>query len=136
MKKTIFKFVLIISVITFISCTGYGKKLQYEATEVYYTDKVDKKDAEKLGEYLVSTDFANSNKKSVQLTKDEKTKNYVFRMVASEEAMNNKTYEIIFKAFAKKISDSVFNSKPVDFHICDNTFKTIKSFPFDENEFK
>ncbi len=123
--------ILVLFAITFTSCNTYGTKLKYQKTEVYYTDKVEKEEAEKLGEFLVSSEFAGGNGKSVQLTKDEETGNYVFRMVTTKEAAESKSYETIFKLFTKQISDSVFNQSPVDFHVCNNTFKTLKVIPFE-----
>lgn len=116
-----------------LACSGYGKKLQYQKTEVYYTDKVEKADAEKLGDFLVRSEFAGKNEKSIQLTKNEEG-NFVFRMVTSKDAAESKTYETVFKLYAKQISDSVFNKQPVDFDVCDNTFKTLKTIPFKTDE--
>ncbi len=132
--KKITQIVAVLSFVFFLACNGYGKKLQYQKTEVYYTDKVEKTDAEKLGDFLVKSNFAGENEKSIQLSKNEDSGNYEFRMVTSKEAADSKTYETIFKIYAKQISDSVFNKKPVDFHICDNTFKTLKVIPFKTDE--
>ena len=113
-----------------LSCSGYGDKLQYLQTEVYYTSKVDKVEAEKLGEFLVRSEFAGDNEKSIQLSKNDTNGHYQFRMVTSKEAAESKSYETIFKLYAKQLSDSVFNKQPVDFHVCDNKFKTLKVIPF------
>ena len=51
-------------------------------------------------------------------------------MVTNEKAQTNKTYEILFKALAMQVSDSVFNGKPVDFDVCNNLFKTVKTLEF------
>ena len=123
--------ILILLAILITSCNGYGTKLEYQKTEVYYTSKVDKKEAQKLGDFLISTEFADGKRKSVQLTKDDANGNYIFRMVTTKEASESKYYETIFKLFSKQISDSVFNKTPVDFHICDKTFKTLKVIPFE-----
>lgn len=117
--------------IFFFSCSGYGKKLQYQKTELYYTDLIEKEEAERLGDFLVSSQFVGENEKSVQLSKNEKNNHYQFRMVTTKEAAESESYEAIFKIYAKQISDSVFNKKPVDFHICDNTFNTLKEIPFE-----
>lgn len=130
MKKLTFIIVAIFSCLV-IACSGYGKKLQYNKTEVYYTGKVDKAEAEKLGEYLVRSGFAGENEKSIQLSKNDENGNYQFRMVTSQEARDNEMYKTIFKLYAQQLSDSVFNEKPVDFHICDNTFTTLKVIPFE-----
>ena len=55
-------------------------------------------------------------------------------MVTTKEASESDYYKTIFKLFSKQISDSVFNKTPVDFHICDNTFKTLKVIPFEAEE--
>ena len=129
------KNILLFTLISFfLSCTSYGKKLQYQKTEIYYTDKVDKNDAEKLGDFLIRSEFADGNEKSIQLSKNEDSGNYEFRMVTTKEASESEMYESIFKMYAKQISDSVFNKKPVDFHICDNAFKTLKIIPFKKDE--
>lgn len=129
MKSLKILFILFCTVLIF-ACSGYGKKLEYNKTEVYYTANIEKLEAEKLGEFLVSSGFAGENKKSVQLSKNEESGNYQFRMVTTEEAANSESYQTIFKMFAKQISDSVFNKKPVDFHVCNNTFETLKVIPF------
>lgn len=132
MKKTP-QILVAISILFLMACSGYGTKLQFEKTKVYYTDKVEKSDAEKLGAFLVKSKFADENEKSIQLTKDETTNNFVFRMVTNKEAAEDKSYEGIFKIYTKQISDSVFNKQPVDFHICDNTFKTLKVITFEKD---
>jgi len=130
MKTTKYLLLAILTVL-FIACSGYGDKLQYAKTEVYYTDKVEKNEAEKLGDYLVSSGFAGDNEKSVQLSKNEESNHYEFRMVTTKKASESDTYQAIFKMFAEQLSDSVFNGNPVDFHVCDNTFKTLKVIPFE-----
>lgn len=127
----LFKIVIILLVSSiFINCSGYGEKLQYNKTEVYYTNDIEKLEAEKLGDFLVSSGFAGDSEKSVQLAKDDENGNYQFRMVTTKEAAESESYETIFRVFAKQISDSVFQKKPVDFHLCDNTFNTLKVIPF------
>ena len=112
------------------SCSEYGKKLQYDKTEVYYTDLVEKEEAEKLGDFLVSSKFAGENEKSVQLSKNKENNHYQFRMVTTKGAAESETYEAIFKMYAQQLSDSVFNKQPVDFHVCDTTFQTLKVITF------
>ena len=128
--KTIKILLLFIIVPSIISCSGYGKKLEFNKTEVFYTSDVTKEEAQKLGAYLVRSEFADGIEKSVQLAKNKTSNNYIFRMVTSDEAANNEIYETIFRLMAQQLSDSVFNGKPVDFHVCDNTFKTLKELNF------
>lgn len=128
MKKI---FTILALVTLFMSCSNYGEKLEFDGTEVYYTKGIEKAEATKLGQYLISSKFADGRKKSVQLTKDEETNRYNFRMVTAEKAAKDSTYNFIFKLMARQISDSVFAGKPVDFHVCDNTFNTLKVLSYD-----
>ena len=132
MKSITKHIVLFISLSLLIGCSSYGKKLDFNGTEVYYTSKVEKADAEKLGDYLVKSKFADGGKKSIQLTKEKDI--FVFRMVTTREAAESKMYETVFKLFTKTISDSVFNKQPVDFHVCDNTFNTLKVIAFEDEK--
>lgn len=134
MRKFRIYFTLLIGLSFLIGCSGYGKKLDYNGTEVYYTSKVEKADAEKLGDYLVKSKFADGGEKSIQLTKDDEKNIFVFRMVTTKEAAESKMYETVFKLFTKTISDSVFNKQPVDFHVCDNTFNTLKVIAFEDKK--
>lgn len=134
MRKIRIYFTLLIGLSILIGCSGYGKKLEYNGTEVYYTSKVEKADAEKLGDYLVKSKFADGGEKSIQLTKDDEKDIFIFRMVTTKEAAESKMYETVFKLFTKTISDSVFNKQPVDFHVCDNRFKTLKVIAFDNKK--
>lgn len=95
MKTRIVIFLILFAVLI-ISCNSYGTKLEYQKTEVYFIDKVDKKDAEKLGDFLVRSEFADGNEKSVQVTLDETNGNYIFRMVTSKEASEKDYYETVF----------------------------------------
>jgi len=118
------------------SCNPYGEKLEFNGTEVYYTESVVKEEAQKLGNFLVNSRFADGNRKSVQLTKNEESGNYIFRMVTNEKAQKEDSYDILFKAISIQISDSVFNGKAVDFHVCNNTFKTLRVIPFKDDSRK
>ena len=129
MKALQLSLCLIVFLLLF-SCSEYGKKLQYDKTEVYYTDLVEKEEAEKLGDFLVSSKFAGENEKSVQLSKNKENNHYQFKMVTTKDAAKSETYEALFTIYAKQLSDSVFNKQPVDFHVCDNTFQTLKVITF------
>lgn len=132
MKSTIKILGLIAGVILFTSCNSYGSKEVFNGTEVYYKTGVSKDEAMKLGNYLVSSEFADGNKKSVQLIKNKETGAYVFRMVTNKEAQESDSYDFIFKLMAVQMSDSVFNKEPVDFEVCDNLFNTVKTFKFSD----
>jgi hypothetical protein len=132
MKSTINVLLFLCSTFLFLSCIGYGEKLTFNGTEVYYKDGIERSEAEALGNYLVESEFADGNTKSVQLVKNEENGHYLFRMVTQEKAQQDETYEILFKALAMQVSSEVFDGKPVDFDVCNNRFESVKYIPFDE----
>ena len=120
MKKSL----LLCILIAFVACSGYGEKVVYNATDVYYKDGVTKEQADKLGKYLVLSGIADGNRKSVQLIVDDITKLLTFKMVVDETVLDDPEYDYIFKAFLKELSNEFDQS--VDFHLCDNRLKTLK----------
>jgi hypothetical protein len=126
MKKTL----KIVMLLLFISCSNYGEKVSFNGTDIYYKEGVTLEQANKLGKHLVKNEFADGVEKSVQLIKDEITGNLTFRMIVSPG--NEEGNDLIFKLFAKQLSEEVFEGVPVDFQLCDNTFETIKTFSYEE----
>lgn len=102
----------------------YGTKLVFNDTEIYYTKNVTEAEARKLGNYMVSAGFSDGQRKSFQLDKSGST--YQFRMVVIPEMQNNEQYLNTVKAVAAEISRDVFNNAPVEVHICDDRFKTLR----------
>jgi hypothetical protein len=128
MKKL--SFFLLIAVIapfliSFAGDADYGRKLKYGSTELYYTDKVTKKEAKALGEYLVETNFTKGEqKKTVQLTKEGDV--YQFRMVVKKGYLDDAEYDAIAASYAYNISKDVFDGKEVEIHFCDDQLGTKK----------
>jgi len=93
---------------------------------------VTKVEAQNLGKYLIRSSFADGNAKSVQLRKNKENNRYFFRMVTNEKTQKDSTYNFIFQLMTIQIFDSVFNGAPVDFHVCNNTFKIVRDIKFKE----
>ncbi|EDP97536.1 hypothetical protein U8527_04265 [Kordia algicida OT-1] len=109
-------------IVLFISCANYGEKKVFNGTEVYYKDGVTEAQADKLGESLVDSGFADGNPKSVQFTKDGDV--YVFKMVIKKEFLENEAMQSVFNFFPKELSD--YMDLPVDLHLCDASFNTLQ----------
>lgn len=105
---------------------GYGEKLEFNGTDVYYTEGVTEADAQKLGEYLITSEFADGGEKSVQLSKRDSV--YLFRMVVMDGVTKDSTNDITFMAMAWTLSANVFDSAPVELEACDNTFETLRVY--------
>lgn len=105
---------------------GYGEKLEFNGTDVYYTELVSEAEAQKLGAYLVSSEFADGGEKSVQLSRRDSV--YLFRMVVMDGVTKDSTNDISFMALAWTLSANVFDNAPVELEACDNTFETLRVY--------
>lgn len=113
------------------ACTNYGKKLEYNNGELYYTRHVEAAEAEKLGNFLAKDSFYfDGRPKSVQL--DKKTDRYIFRAVVLPNVEKDTSNIMPFKALGIMLSAEVFNHAPVDMEMCDEKFKTLRSIPFEK----
>jgi hypothetical protein len=111
--------------ISLVSCTDFGDKIPFDESEVYYKVPVTQAEAQKLGDYLVKEKFFDKNPKSVQLLKEGDT--YQFRMVAKEGVDKDEAYARIAETFVIQLSYALFEGKMVEFHICDDQFKTLRA---------
>lgn len=138
MKKIItpFIFLPLLLVISLAACTNYEKKATKGHVEIYYKDGISPEQAQKTADFLYSIDVAVNNnttaKKSIQLTKEGDTVN--FRMVIDEKKLASVNDEN-FYALGSVVSDSLFDSKPVNVQLTDNTFKTIRTIRYKKMNF-
>ena len=106
-------------------CDSYGENIVVNGTEIYFKgDGVTKADAEKLGKYLLDNEFADGNGKSVQLAKEEGV--WQFRMVTLESFHDDADFANLAGEMAAEMSQVVFDSQSVEFHLCDDEFNTVK----------
>jgi len=127
MRKTglIGALVIAASLLVLSGCdNSYGSLLEFNGGELYYTSAVSRDDANKLGEYLLSEEFFDGNKKTVQINKEGNT--YEFRMVIKKGIENDPEFIAVFRRFARELSDNVFEGSPVDIHLCDERLKTLR----------
>lgn len=134
MKKMKLVLMLLTTLGLFIACSGYGEKVVFDGTEVYYKAPVTQEMANRVGEFLVNSEFTDGTTKSIQLTKED---TYNFRMVTQEQYFEDTSMDISFKALSFLLSKEVFDGAPVTFQVCDelfNTKRTIAAEAFEEVE--
>lgn len=124
--KVIGVLVVVFVVYVILSIDGYGEKLEFNGTDVYYQETVTEAEAQKLGEYLVEAEFADGGEKSVQLTRRDSI--YVFRMVVKEGIVEDSANDITLTAMTYALSLGVFDGAPVELEACDNTFETLRVY--------
>ncbi|MEZ4778871.1 MAG: hypothetical protein R2786_05750 [Flavobacteriaceae bacterium] len=124
--KYLFSSVVVFLLVLLVSCNSYGDKVVYDGTEIYYKEGVSEETAKEIGEYLQEMGFTDGSEKSVQLTKDSV---YNFRMVVQKQFETDTTKDYSFMALGFLLSSEVFNGESLNFQLCDNTFKTVRTIP-------
>jgi hypothetical protein len=128
MKNIVLQVILAFSLLGFVGCEPYGKKVKInEQLEVYAKRDATEAEAKKLGDYLQSLDTENKNQKSFQLEKDKDV--YTIRMVIPEEALKNNELDESFQALQLLIKENVFPGKSVKLILADDQFKNRKAIP-------
>ena len=118
------KVIPILLLMIFISCADYGTLLEFNGGELYYKSPVSEREAYKLGEYLVESEFFDGEPKTVQLDKTGNT--YNFRMVIKVGIEKDEEFIQLFKVFSNELSEYVFNGNAVDIHLCDESLNTLR----------
>lgn len=127
---TTFSMVFIASVIL-TSCNNYGNEKNFNGVQLFYTSTITEAEANSLGDYLIKSEFADGETKTVQLNKSGNT--YEFRMVVKKGIEQDQEYTELGKVLAAEISTEVFNGKQVDVHFCDEKLTTLKVLPMSRN---
>jgi hypothetical protein len=125
MKKFILPVLFFGTVFYLISCSGLGTKLDFEGSSVFYKNGITEAEAKSLGDYLIKIKFFNSERqKSVQLDKDADT--FLFKIVVGDGSEKGDDIAVVMEAMAIDLSFGVFENKPVNVHLCDGYFKTLR----------
>ncbi|MDT5123388.1 MAG: hypothetical protein QOC96_2870 [Acidobacteriota bacterium] len=107
-----------------LGCNSFGKRLEFNKGELYYTSAVTEDEAKKLGNYLVIIGYFADRQVTVQLDKSSDT--YQVRFVVQEGGEKNEEALASFKLLVNMLSKDVFNGAKVEIHLCNDKLKTIK----------
>jgi hypothetical protein len=110
----------------FYGCKNLGKEKVFDGVQLYHTGGVSDTLANTLGNYLISSQFADGRAKTVQVTKTGDT--YHFRFVVKDNAEKDSSITQSTRYFASLLSADVFNGAPVRVEMCDDLMNTIKTF--------
>ena len=124
-------FYLLLLAICLGACKNYGDKVKKGNIEVYYKEGITKEQAEKTAELLYNSikgTAAAESRKSMQLIKGNGD-TLLFRMVVDKKKLADAKDEN-FIAIATALSEGVFDGKPVNVDLTNNSFKTIRSITF------
>ena len=127
MKRSIFAFFIIFTVLIIIGCDNYGEEKYFNGTQLFYTSNVTEREADRLGQFLIDWGFADGEYKTVQLNKTGNT--YEFRMVVKTGIENDPVFRDVFRLATIELSDGVFDGANVDIHLCNDRLKTLSVVP-------
>jgi hypothetical protein len=128
--KTVIIFCSMAAITLISACNNYGKKTTSGHVEAYYKDGITEQQANNACKLIRNIDVAGNNpliEKSFQLCKQNDTT--CFKVIvdkAGAAAVNDED----FLALSNAISDSVFNSAPVNMDLTDDEFKSIRTIHF------
>jgi hypothetical protein len=109
----------------------FGKKKNFNGVGLYYTSKVTGAEADSLGNFLISSKFANGRGKSALITKAGDI--YQFKFVVKSGVDKDTAYLQDVKAYAGLISKDVFHGATVNILLCDDYFGTLTTVPMDNS---
>ena len=108
----------------------WGEVLKYEGGSLFYTSKVTKEDAQRLGDYLLKAGLFKAGKATIaQLTKQGQV--YQLRVVSEKGILEKKRAPEEMGPveaaglLAEDISKEVFGGAKVEWHICDDNLNTL-----------
>jgi hypothetical protein len=103
--------------------------LEFNRGELYYfTASMSRDDAEFLGQYLLRDGFFAGHPVNVQLRKDGQM--LQFRLPVRQGLEKDESYLATCRKFAKELSKAVLHGGPVEVHLCDANFRTLRVVPF------
>jgi hypothetical protein len=126
--KKIFLLIAVISI--FSACNNYGKKTKSGHVEAYYKDGITEQQALNACKLICKIDVVANNpltEKSFQLCKQHDTT--CFKVIVGKASAATANDED-FLALGNVISDSVFNSTPVNIDLTDDEFKSLKTIHY------
>jgi hypothetical protein len=106
----------------------HGTRIALGAHEVFFTTGVEAEEARKAGEVLAREKYLADRPASVQLRYAERR--YELRLVVragAEAEVPTRRWRVLGEAVAREC----FRGSPVDVHLCDEQFKTLKVVPYE-----
>jgi hypothetical protein len=108
-----------------------GNKLTFNGGDLYYASSIKEIEVKKLGEYLTQGEIFDGSPKSIQVQRNRDI--FEIRMVIKKGYDTNEKFVEDVRGMAVEISEQVFGNAPVDVHLCDSSFKTLRVLDFSKS---
>jgi hypothetical protein len=102
-----------------------GTILEFNGGQLSYIDPVTNSEAQNLGKFLTEQGWFDGRDVTVLLTKTDNI--YEVRLVTKKVSLED--YSQAFSNVGEQISETVFDGKPVDIHLCDEWLRTKVVIP-------
>lgn len=120
--------IVILSLVNITFAQDFGKVKTYNNGEVFYEAAVKEDVVDRLGNYLVKSEFFDGDPRSVQILDDGLS--YIVKFIVSDSLLTAKNYLRQVSYFTYELSLNVFDGKPVDIHLSNNYFLTKKAIKY------
>jgi len=120
--------IILLSLVNITFAQEFGNLKTFNNGEVFYEAAVKEEYADKLGNYLVKSEFFDGDERSVQILDDGLS--YIVKFIVSDSLLTSKNYLRQVSYFTYELSLNVFDGKPVDIHLSNNYFLTKKAIKF------
>lgn len=101
--------------------------LTFGGDELYYTQNIEKSDAERVGILLEKDGAFKDDGKTISLKLDKNASSYIISLVVNKQYINDQNVINQMKDFANAMSQQAFMNSKVIVNLCDNRFNVIKS---------
>jgi hypothetical protein len=106
---------------------NHGTLLKVNQSDLYYTSSISKQDAERMRDVLVQSRICGDKQISMQITKSGKT--LQFRFVVQPGVDKDESGIPTVQALGAMLSSVVFGGAPLEVHLCDDHFQTLRVVP-------
>jgi hypothetical protein len=110
-----------------LTSDDFGKMKNFDGVGLFHSKNITDAEFNAMGNYLVSSKFADGRAKNAEITKSGNI--YQFKFVVKKGIDKDPSYLENGKAFASQLSSGVFNGAPVEVLMCDDYFNTLVVLP-------
>ncbi|KXK55930.1 MAG: hypothetical protein IPM61_12070 [Chlorobi bacterium] len=104
--------------------TYYGRRVGFGPSDLYIGNNITPQEAKTIGSHLVKIGYFGKSPETAQLQKGSDGR-YAFRIMVKSGTENNPEFLQRTQKFAQELT-SVMGNKPVEVHLCNLLFKTIR----------
>lgn len=104
--------------------TYYGRRVGFGPSDLYIGNNITAQEAKTIGNHLVKIGYFGKSPETAQLQKGSDGR-YAFRIMVKSGTENNPEFVQRTQKFAQELT-SVMGNKPVEVHLCNLLFKTIR----------